>query len=55
MARDILRFREGERVAVDDETVAERLARVYRRYQLPILLVLAYVIMRIALLAWRGI
>jgi hypothetical protein len=37
------------------ESLLERLARFYRRYQLPILLVLAYVIMRVVLLAWRGV
>jgi hypothetical protein len=29
--------------------------RLYRRYELPILLLVAYVVMRFILLAWRGI
>ena len=34
---------------------AERLLRVYRRYELPVLLVVAYILMRAALLLWQGI
>jgi serine/threonine protein kinase len=55
LARDVTRFRDGDPVSAYQETLFERMARVYRRYQLPILLVLAYIIMRVALLAWRGI
>jgi hypothetical protein len=28
---------------------------MYRRYELPILLLVAYIVMRFALLTWRGI
>ena len=55
LADDVLRFRDGDPVSAYRESVLERVARVYRRYQLPILLVLAYVIMRVVLLIWRGI
>ena len=55
LARDITRFREGNPVSAYRESIPERLSRLYRRYELPILLVLAYVIMRVLLLAWRGV
>ena len=55
LADDVLRFRDGDPVSAYRESVLERAARLYRRYQLPILLVLAYVIMRTVLLIWRGI
>ena len=31
------------------------MVRNYRRYELPILLLLAYVVMRFVLLIWRGV
>ena len=34
--------------------MGERLLRLYRRYELPVLLVLAYILMRAALLLWKG-
>jgi serine/threonine protein kinase len=55
LARDITRFREGDPVSAYRESVGERLSRLYRRYELPVLLVLAYVIMRVLLLVWRGV
>jgi serine/threonine-protein kinase len=55
LARDIMRFREGDAVTAYRETPIERTIRLYRRYELPILLVLAYMIMRVLLLAWRGV
>ncbi|MGH9202050.1 MAG: serine/threonine-protein kinase, partial [Vicinamibacterales bacterium] len=55
LAGDVARFRDGRRVEGYRETVPERLGRVYRRHRLPILLVLAYMAMRVALLVWRGI
>jgi serine/threonine-protein kinase len=55
LVHDIVRFREGERVSAYRESPAERAIRFYSRYRLPILLVLAYVIMRLVLLTWRGI
>jgi hypothetical protein len=55
LARDLMRFRDGEAVTAYRETPIERLGRLYRRYELPILLVLAYMVMRVLLLAWRGV
>jgi serine/threonine protein kinase len=52
LARDVVRYRDGEPVLVYPETLLERLARVYRRYRVPILLVLAYMVMRVVLLVW---
>jgi serine/threonine protein kinase len=46
LAADIRRFREGDAVLAHRESAAERAARWARKYQLPILLVLAYVVMR---------
>jgi len=55
LAADLTRFRAGERVEAHEETAVEKVVRVYRRYELPILLLLAYIVMRFALLVWRGI
>jgi eukaryotic-like serine/threonine-protein kinase len=55
LAADLARFRDHEPVAAYRESPVERLVRVYRRYELPILLLMAYVVMRFVLLAWRGI
>ena len=37
------------------ESIGERLLRLYRRHELPVLLVVAYILMRAALLVWQGI
>jgi serine/threonine protein kinase len=55
LAADLARFRNHDRVHAYRESVGERALRFYRRYELPILLLLAYVVMRFMLLAWRGI
>jgi len=55
MAADLAHFRDGLPVTAYRESPAERLLRIYRLYELPILLVLAYLLMRVALLAWKGI
>jgi eukaryotic-like serine/threonine-protein kinase len=55
LAADLARFRDHDRVHAHRESAAERALRVYRRYEVPILLLLAYVVMRFMLLAWRGI
>jgi serine/threonine protein kinase len=52
MARDVVRFRDGERVSAYRETALERLARFYRRYRVPIILVLVYMLVRVVLLLW---
>jgi len=55
LAADLARFRNQDRVEAYRESVSERTVRLYRRYELPILLLLAYVVMRFVLLVWRGI
>jgi len=55
LAGDLARFRNQEPVTAYQESIAERLLRLYRRYELPILLLLAYVVMRFALLVMTGI
>lgn len=55
LARDLDRFRNQDRVTAYRESATERMLRMYRRYELPILLLLAYVVMRFVLLVWRGI
>ena len=55
LAADLARFRDQEPVEAYRESLVERAIRVYRRYELPILLMLAYVVMRFVLLVWAGI
>ena len=55
LAADLARFRNQNPVEAYRESAAERLVRLYRRYELPILLLLAYVVMRLILLVFRGI
>jgi serine/threonine protein kinase len=55
MASDLARYRNQDRVGAYRESFGERLVRNYRRYELPILLLVAYVVMRLALLIWRGV
>jgi serine/threonine protein kinase len=55
LAADLDRFRDQDPVEAYQESLAERLVRLYRRYELPILLLVAYVVMRFVLLFWRGI
>jgi serine/threonine protein kinase len=55
LAADLARFRNQDPVEAYRESIGERLVRNYRRYELPILLLVAYVVMRFALLIWRGI
>lgn len=54
LAADVARFLDGVPVLAHRETVAERLGRLYLRYQTPIILVLSYLAMRLLFLAWRG-
>jgi serine/threonine protein kinase len=51
---DLARFRNGEPVEAYRETLAERAMRVVSRYRVPIAVVLAYVVMRAALILWFG-
>ena len=55
LAADLTHFRNNEPVTAYSESMPERLVRFYRRYELPILLLVAYIVMRFALLTWRGI
>ena len=52
---DLARFRNQDPVEAYRESAVERLVRLYRRYELPILLLFAYVVMRFILLVFRGI
>jgi serine/threonine-protein kinase len=54
LAADVARFLDGVPVLAHRETVAERLGRLYLKYQTPIILVLSYLAMRLLFLAWRG-
>lgn len=54
-AADVAAFLDGLPVAAYREPVSERLARLYGRYQTPILLVVAYLVMRLLFLALRGL
>jgi serine/threonine protein kinase len=49
---DVRRYLDGLAVTAYAEPVTERLARVVNRYRVPIALVAAYMIMRLALIAW---
>lgn len=55
LAEDVSRFRHGQRVIAYKEPVRERIVRTYRRYELPIVLLAAYVLMRFALILWKGV
>ena len=55
LSADLARFRNQDPVDAHTESWSERLIRIYRRYELPILLLVAYVVMRFALLVFRGI
>ena len=52
---DLARFRNQDPVNAYRESLSERAIRLYRRYELPILLLLAYVVMRFVLLVWQGV
>jgi serine/threonine protein kinase len=55
MRDDVRRFLDGARVKAHRETLFEGVERFTRTYQTPILLVAAYLIMRLAILIWRGV
>jgi serine/threonine protein kinase len=55
LAADLARFRNQDPVAAYRETTVERLVRLYRRYEIPVLLIVAYIVMRFVLLIWRGV
>jgi serine/threonine protein kinase len=55
LSADLVRFLDGAAVAAHRETVHERVIRFARRYRVAILLVVGYLVMRIALLWYRGL
>jgi eukaryotic-like serine/threonine-protein kinase len=52
MARDLSRHLDGLAVTAHRETILDKIGRFYRRYRFFILLILAYLVMRIALLLY---
>jgi serine/threonine protein kinase len=54
LARDVSRFLERLPVDADRESAVERVLRLAVKYRTPILLVLAYLVMRVALLFFAG-
>jgi eukaryotic-like serine/threonine-protein kinase len=55
LSTELARFRNQDPVEAYQESLIERMVRLYRRYELPVLLLVAYVVMRFVLLLWRGI
>ena len=55
LSDDVSRFRQGQRVTAYREPVSERMVRIYRRYELAIVLLVAYVLVRFALIVWAGV
>lgn len=54
LAAEIARYLDGLPVAAHRESLLDRLRRFGRRYRMPILLIVAYVVMRVVLLLWTG-
>ena len=54
LADDVGRFLDGDRVLAHRETVPEKLARYGRRYQVVLLLIAAYLLMRLLVLLYAG-
>lgn len=52
---DLARFQDGLAVSAHRETVGERIGRFVSRYRTPIVLVAAYLVMRLMVLLWKGI
>lgn len=52
---DIRLYLDGQPVSAHRENLLERATRFASTYQTPILLVLAYLVMRVAILLWRGV
>jgi hypothetical protein len=55
LSAEITRFLDGLPVQAYREPVQERIGRLYTKYQTPILLVLAYLVMRLLFLVLRGL
>lgn len=54
LASDVSRYLDGLAVAAYPERVWDKLRRIYTRYEWAILLILAYLVMRVVLIFWRG-
>jgi serine/threonine protein kinase len=54
LADDVAHYLDGEAVSAYRETAIDRIGRFYSRYQVPILLVVAYLVMRLLFIIWRG-
>ncbi|MEO5800419.1 MAG: serine/threonine-protein kinase [Gemmatimonadales bacterium] len=52
---DLRHFQDGEAVSAYREGMMGRAARVVRQYRTPIVLVLAYLVMRVVVLWWKGL
>ena len=55
MAADVRRWLDAEPVSAYRETLLERSLRLYERNRTLLLLLAAYVVVRVAILAWRGV
>lgn len=55
VSAEVRRWLDGERVLAHDEGMAARALRLYHRNRTLIALISAYVVMRVAILLWRGI
>ena len=55
LAEDVRHWLDGEQIAAYRESILERGARLYRRNQALILLLLAYAVVRVTILLWRGV
>lgn len=55
LATDVRAFLDQSPVSAYRETPWERLTRMYRRHEPLVLLLIAYIVMRVVFLAWRGL
>jgi len=55
LADDVRHWLDGEAVAAYRESAFEKTVRLYRRNQALVLLILAYAVMRLVILLWRGV
>ena len=55
LADDVRHWMDGEPIGAYRERAFERIGRLYRRNQALVLLLIAYAVMRIAILLWRGV
>jgi serine/threonine protein kinase len=55
LASDVRRWLDGESVSAYRETIVERSRRFYQRNRVLLLLLAAYVVVRVTILLWRGV